>query len=375
MSTIYKYADSILSPFGVTTNQTWDAMMEGRCGIDRHDRFSDCVNSVWGAVIPEHFLSNRPDLSHFTKFEQMAVLAVQEAISQLNIDVSTPEVVFIMASAKGNIDLIDPEKPSIYASDRVFLWRSAQLIAAYFKNPNLPVVVSQACISGVSALLVGMELLQQSRYKYAVVFGADIFSRFTYAGFSSLYALAPERCQPFDSKRQGLNLGEAAACIVLGNTAPEEADYGVTLRYGVASNDAYHLSAPARSGEGLYRAIMSCLLHIGYLPDFVNAHGTATLYNDQMEAVALARSGLLPLPVTAFKGYLGHTLGAAGIIDVILSARCMEEGVLLPVMGFKELGVTEPICVQTTIKKRVLHSCLKITSGFGGNNAALVIER
>jgi len=221
---------------------------------------------------------------------------------------------------------------------------------------------------------VGMEILQQSRYKYAVVIGADVFSRFTFSGFSSLCALAPERCKPFDRNRQGLNLGEAAACVILGNVTPKEPDSCVTLRYGKVSNDAHHLSAPSRTGEGLYRAVMSCLLQIDHVPDFVNAHGTATLYNDQMEAVTLNRAGLQHLPITAFKGYLGHTLGAAGLVDVILSARCIQEGILLPVMGFDELGVGESLCVQKELKKKVLHSCLKIAAGFGGCNAAMILE-
>jgi 3-oxoacyl-[acyl-carrier-protein] synthase-1 len=94
-----------------------------------------------------------------------------------------------------------------------------------------------------------------------------------------------------------------------------------------------------------------------------------------MEAVALARAGLSHLPVTACKGYFGHTLGAAGLIDVVISARCMEESVLLPVMGYEEHGVTESIRVQKSIERKVLHSCLKLAAGFGGNNAVLIIER
>ena len=375
LNTIYRYADSIVSPLGVTTDQNWNAMVEGRCGIERHEGLSGFPDSFWGALVPNQTLCDYPELKQFTKFEKLMIVAALQVQLQTGIDFSSPDVVFIIASTKGNIDLIDPEQPHSYANNRVFIWESGRLILEYFKNPNRPIVISQACISGISALLVGMEMLQQPCYKFAVVIGADIFSRFTFSGFSSLLALAPERCRPFDAKRQGLNLGEAAACMMLGNRAPEKGASGVTLRYGVVSNDAHHLSAPSRTGEGLYRAIMSCLLHTGYIPDFINAHGTATQFNDQMEAVAIARSGLSSLPVTACKGYLGHTLGAAGIVDTILSARCMEEGVLLPVMGFDELGVSEPICVQTVLEKRILRSCLKIAAGFGGCNAALMIER
>ena len=371
---IVKYADAIISPLGVTSAQNWKAMEEGRCAIEWHEGVPGFPNPFWGALIPDQFLNEHPGISHFTKFERLMIMAVQEALSHTELDASSRDVLFIVASTKGNIDLIDPEQPHSYADDRVFLWKSAQLLATYFKNPNRPVVISQACISGVSALLVGMDVLQQSCYKYVIVVGADIFSRFTFSGFSSLCALSPERCKPFDVERQGLNLGEAAGCMVLGTTAPKNEGRYTTLRYGAVTNDAHHISAPSRTGEGLYRAIMNCLLHFETLPDFVNAHGTGTIYNDQMEAVALERSGLLHLPVTACKGYFGHTLGAAGIIDTIISAHCIEKGVLHPVMGYHELGVTEPVVVQKKWEKKELRSCLKIASGFGGNNASLLIE-
>jgi len=350
-------------------------MTQGRSGIECHTHLKGFPASFWGALIPDAFLSNHPELDHFTKFEKMMVIAAQEALSHTDIDPSSQEVVFIIASTKGNIALIDTEQPHSYTNERVHLWKSAQLVTSFFNNPHRPIVISQACISGVSALLMGMELLQQECYKYAIVIGADVFSRFVFSGFSALQALAPERCKPFDANRQGLNLGEAAACMILGTSIPEEQEDCAMLRYGVVSNDAYHLSAPSRTGEGLYRAITECLLHIGYIPDFVNAHGTATVYNDQMEATALARTGLSHLPLTAFKGYFGHTLGAAGLIDVILSAYGMEKEVLLPVMGFTALGVGESIRPQQTLEKKRLHSCLKMAAGFGGNNAVLIIER
>ena len=374
VNTIFKYADAIVSPLGVTTNENWAAVAEGRCGIELHERLSGYSDMFWGALIPDSFISKSPEFEHYTRFEKIMIMAAQEALLRTAIEPSSDEVVFIFATTKGNIDLIDPERPHSYSNDRVFLWESAQLVSKYFRNPHRPIVISQACISGVSALLVGMDVLKQSCYKHVVVIGADVFSRFAFWGFSSLCALAPERCKPFDSNRQGLNLGEAAACMILSSVAPKESDCRITLRYGAVSNDAHHLSAPSRTGEGLFCAIMDCLHHVGYIPDFVNTHGTATLFNDQMEAVALSRSGLVHLPVTAFKGYLGHTLGAAGLVDTILSARCIEEGILLPVMGFTALGVSEPLLVQKTIEKRALHSCLKVAAGFGGCNAALILE-
>ena len=372
-SPTYKYADALVSPLGRTTAENWKAMVMGRCGIERHEGIAGFPDSFWGARIPDELLPEGGAWVHLTRFERLLVLAAQTALQQTSIDPAASHVLFVVATTKGNIDLIDPEQEQTYDKERVLLWRSAQMVTAYFKNPNPPVVVSQACISGISALITGMEALQHPKYQYVVVLGGDLFSRFVFSGFSSLQALAPERCRPFDAKRQGLNLGEASACLILAKTAPP-APQPVKLRYGTTSNDAYHLSAPSRTGEGLYRAMKRALEQIGYIPDFLNVHGTATVFNDQMESVALHRVGLAHLPLTAFKGYFGHTLGAAGLVDVVMAIRCMEEDTLLPVMGFEELG-TEPVNVQRKVEKRSLRSCLKSASGFGGSNAVLIMEK
>ena len=369
----FLYADALISPLGSTTAHNWSEMEAGRCAIEEHEGVWGFPSSFWGGRISDARLPQREAWASLTRFERLSVWAAETALLESGIDPSDPQVVFVIATTKGNIDLIDPEQPHHYAKERVFLWKSAQIISEYFNNPNRPIVVSQACISGVSALLTGMGVLQQPEYKYAVVMGADVFSRFTFSGFHCLQALAPERCRPFDAKRQGLNLGEAAACMVLTKTPPSSGA-PIALTYGTTTNDACHLSAPSRTGEGLYRALMKALERLGHLPDFVNLHGTATLFNDQMESVALGRAGLSQVPVTAFKGFFGHTLGAAGLLDAVMAARCMKEEVLLPVMGFETLG-TEPLCMQHRIEKRKLHSCLKTASGFGGCNAVLVMEK
>jgi len=370
---IYTCADALISPLGLTTAENWSAMEAGRCGIEEHKGIWGFPDSFWGGRIPDSLLPASKNFVHLTRFERLLIQAAQTALHKSGVHPAAHETVFVVATTKGNIDLIDSEQQHNFNKNRVYLWKSAQIVSEYFQNPNRPIVVSQACISGVSALLTGMQLLQQPQYQHAVVLGADVFSRFVFSGFSSFQALASERCRPFDAKRQGLNLGEAAACMVLSKTPPPSG-VPIILSYGTTTNDACHLSAPSRTGEGLYKAIMKALEQLGQLPDFLNVHGTATLYNDQMESVALGRAGLSHLPVTAFKGYLGHTLGAAGLVDVIMAVHCMGNNTLLPVMGFETLG-TDPVCVQRTVEKRNLRSCLKTASGFGGCNATLVMEK
>ena len=137
VNTIYKYADSIFSPLGVTTAQNWSAVTAGGCGIEQHNGVLGFPDSFWGALIPEF---EHTEFQYFTKFEQLLILAAHDALSQTNILPSSPEVLFIVATTKGNIDLIDPEQPHSYTNDRVFLWKSAQLVSAHFKNPNRPIV-------------------------------------------------------------------------------------------------------------------------------------------------------------------------------------------------------------------------------------------
>ena len=372
MKAIYKTGDALLSPLGLSTDENLKAMVLGQGAIREHTDVPGFPGPFFGARMDDACFDT-PGLESYTKFEKMLILAAKQAVTQAGIDPTAEDVLFIMASTKGNIDFIDPEQYPQEGNERLYLWKSADLLRQFFGNPNKALVISQACISGVSAVLVARDFLQGARYRHAVVVGADTLSRFAYAGFSSLKALASKPCRPFDLNREGLNLGEAAAAMVLSSRPNADGDC-VRIAAGMATNDAHHISAPSRTGEGLYQAITSCLTDFGQGPDFVNVHGTATLFNDEMESVALTRAGLADLPVTAYKGYFGHTLGAAGLLDLVLAARCMEEGLLLPVMGYETLGVSGPIPIQTKVESRRLQSCLKTASGFGGSNAALIME-
>ena len=374
MKTVYKIGDALLSPLGLSTEENFSAMALGKSAIREHINIPGFPGSFFGAMMDASCFEV-PGLENYTKFEKMLILAAKQAVFQAQIDPSAENVFFVVASTKGNIDLIDPEVYPQQENERLYLWKSAELLAQFFGNPNKALVVSQACISGLSAVIVAKDFLQGTRYEHAVVVGADTLSRFTFAGFSSLKALAPRPCKPFDLDREGLNLGEAAAAMVLSTNPVANQNGGcVRIAAGAATNDAHHISAPSRTGEGLYQALLSCLRDFGRTPDFVNVHGTATLFNDEMEALALTRAGLSELPLTAFKGYFGHSLGAAGLLDLVLAARCIEEGVLLPVMGFENMGVSYLVAVQTQLERRHLSSCLKTASGFGGSNAVVIMD-
>ena len=216
--------------------------------------------------------------------------------------------------------------------------------------------------------------------------GADVQSRFIISGFGSFKALSPQECRPFDIERIGLNLGEAAATIIYTNSQESSQRHTLTEPIansqswqavrGAVRNDAFHISGPSPKGEGSYRAIRAAL---GDEPAsalaMVNVHGTSTLYNDEMESAAIDRAGLLDVPVNSLKGYYGHTMGAAGVLETVLSMRALDDGIVLGTRGFEDLGVSHRVRVSSQHSKTDRQSFLKLLSGFGGCNAAMLFRK
>jgi 3-oxoacyl-[acyl-carrier-protein] synthase-1 len=196
-------------------------------------------------------------------------------------------------------------------------------------------------------------------------------------GFQSFKALSSGRCKPFDAARDGLTLGEGAATIILGITNENSLpDNCITVKAGAISNDASHISGPSRTGEGLYRAIMRTLEGVDTANlAFINAHGTATPFNDEMEAIALSRACLEHVPVNSFKGYIGHTLGAAGLIETVVCSLSLINAQLVKCLGFVTLGVSKNIQVITETRRFEATECLKMASGFGGCNAVVLLKK
>ena len=266
------------------------------------------------------------------------------------------------------LDLGDAHNPAIP------LWHTAKRVAKYFGNSTTPVVVSNACISGLSAIIAAARALECGRIRCAVVSGVDMLSKFVILGFSSLKALSAEPCRPFDLNRNGLNLGEAAATVIL-QRADSRSKFPKFVA-GFVRNDAYHISSPSKTAEGSFHVLSDVLKYVKAADvAFVNAHGTSTLYNDEMEAVAIARAGLDGVPVNSLKGCFGHTLGAAGIVESIISARALQDGTVLKTVGFGEPGVSKKINVADSNTATDKKYFIKLISGFGGSNAAALFKK
>ena len=244
---------------------------------------------------------------------------------------------------------------------------TARKIAEYLGFATAPIVVCNACISAVTAQILADRLIGAGKYDFAVVCGADKASTFTLAGFLSFKSLSSVPCRPFDIDRLGLNIGEAAATIIFSKADGK----GWTLAAGSLDNDAHHISAPSPDGDGVRRVVETVLEGFDAAAlGCISAHGTATMFNDQMESKAIEAAGLSSVPVSALKGFYGHTLGAAGALETILTMRALDEGWIIPVRGFEEIGVSGKMAICKDWTRTDKTSFLKIISGFGGCNGA-----
>jgi len=367
---VFVLADNVLTPLGKTTAENFANLKNCRSAVKQHQHQS---LSYFAALFGEaEFLSNQ----QYTKFEQLLIASIGEALKQCSLDAANKKTVLIVSSTKGNISLLETEKNSPELQKRIALSTSARLVAEHFGFFNQPIIISNACVSGVIAMITGMRLLRTGQYENAVIVGADVISEFILSGFQSFQALSTQVCRPFDKSRDGLNLGEGAGTIILSTNKKYEGN--IKVKGGGISNDANHISGPSRTGQELSYAIHQSLKDADLNNsdiDFISAHGTATVYNDEMEANAIALSGLEKVPLNSLKGYYGHTLGAAGLTESIISIQSLKGKLFLPTPGFEERGVSQPVNVIASPLHLEATNILKTASGFGGCNAAVVFGK
>lgn len=371
---VYIAADNITSPLGLTSSKNFEVLKQGRSGIATHNDPALSAEPVTASLFAEDDQLFQQD-SKYTRFEQLLVASIKEAITQIDFDTTSENTILILSTTKGNIYLLETEKYNDELAKRIALHTSAKLIQQYFGFKHQPVIISNACISGVSALLTGTRLIRTGQYENAVVVGADVISKFIVTGFQSFKALSAGPCRPFDRDRDGLNLGEGAATVIL--SSADKFKNKIKVAGGAVSDDANHISGPSRTGEELGTAIKNALIGADLTPQdvgMISAHGTATPYNDEMEAKAITYAGLANAPLNSLKGYYGHTLGAAGLIESVITLWSMKESLIIPTLGFNELGTT-PVEVNTSLKQSAIDHAVKTASGFGGCNAAIVFSK
>jgi len=398
-------SDNVISSLGFTTEENYRNVKQGICGLrlfkNRYhlpEPFMASeidevrLNEAFAQVYDDYLDIAENDYRGFacmdeikacnynvryTKLEKACIVSIAEALKRTPIILGKDKIQFILSTTKGNVFLLDETERGKYKQQQLYLMRSAEIISNFFGGLNELYVVSNACVSGASALIAAKRELMSKSVKYVIVTGVDMLSKFVVSGFQSFKALSTEPCKPFDVDRAGLNIGEAVSTMILTERRADECQNGdIELTAGAMRNDANHISGPSRMGEGSYLALKNILR--GVDPDeigFVCAHGTATPYNDEMESVALTRAGLKDVPVNSLKGYFGHTLGAAGVLESVISVQALKEGTILKTGGCNAPGVTYPLDIVRENRETTKRRFVKMLSGFGGCNTALLFTQ
>lgn len=371
MRDVYINDSNCITPLGFDVQTNFDALLEGKSGIVKSTDFHE---AVYVSKIDEQLLNKSfaeiGDPSAYTKLEKMLILALKPLVSKYSISKDTP---LIVSTTKGNIDELQHTNPR-----RILLNEAAQAVTDFFGLTEQAIVISNACVSGLLSVAVAKKMIQAGVYEDALVVAGDIISEFVLSGFHSFQAISDTPCRPYDELRNGITLGEAAAAVYISTDKSKSPALSVKISGDGAINDANHISGPSRTGEGLYKSIMAALEEAAVdvaAVDFISAHGTATHYNDEMEAIAFNRASLEHVPLNSLKGYYGHTLGASGLLETIISIESASRNVLIPSLGFETSGISQPLNIIKNNQQKEIKHFLKTASGFGGCNTAVLFEK
>ncbi|SDG65018.1 beta-ketoacyl synthase N-terminal-like domain-containing protein [Winogradskyella thalassocola] len=373
MKDVFITANTIISPLGFDSEANVSAIANEQSGITLHNNISTspCYASIIDHKKLDDAFSKIGDSKIYTKLEKMMILSLQDTISQAAFSISD-KTALIIATTKGNIDALNNN----FEPERAYLPALGNKIKEFFGFKTEPIIISNACVSGILAIAVAKRFLQNDYYDNAFVVGGDIVSEFTLSGFQSFQAISKNPCQPFSKHRTGISIGDAAASVAITtNTSESEA---IQIIGDGSCNDANHISGPSRTGEGLYLSIISALKEANIKPesiDYISAHGTATAFNDEMEAIAFNRAKLEKTPLNSLKGYYGHTLGASGLLEAIVGIHSLKNNMLYKSLGMDELGVTMPLNIIENTTKKELKTFIKTASGFGGCNTAVIFKK
>ncbi len=362
---------SCISPLALSTDENFNSLVEGRSAIRKMEDDSFYHEPVLAAVFDAEIMINfRQRFQTQTRFDALLLACFDDMLQKRYVDYSSADTLLILSTTKGNVELLAENSED----EKAYLQYSAGLLQQYAQNPNPVLIVSNACISGISASIVAKRYLDAGLYNNVLVIGCDVVTPFVLSGFSSFHAISKNGCKPFDLERDGVVLGEACGALLLSSRISSD----IIMEGGFISNDANHISGPSKTGEELAFCIRSTLSQAQVNAeevDFISAHGTATPYNDEMESKAICLANLQQVPVFSLKANFGHTLGAAGIIESIMSIEGLKRGIVLPSLGFSQMGVSGGIRVNQFLTEKKMSFALKTGSGFGGCNAAMLLHK
>jgi 3-oxoacyl-[acyl-carrier-protein] synthase-1 len=379
MNSVYLSHNNIISSLGFDSATVTSQIANQVSGISLVNDLSIFQKPFYASLISSETLevafNQLKSNGDYTRLEQMLLVSLNAVLKASNIPLNE-RVGLIISTTKGNIDVLEEKSP--FSQERAYLSELGRVIKDFFEFKNDAIVLSNACVSGLLAIAVAKRLINAGTYDHVFIVSGDMVSEFILSGFNSFQALSDEPCKPYSKDRSGINIGEVGASVLVTSEKNNLAKESVEVLGDASCNDANHISGPSRTGEGLFRSVRSALNEAGINNaeiDYISAHGTATTFNDEMEAIAFNRLDLGQVPLNSLKGYFGHTLGASGLLETIVGMHSLEQNTLFASLGFSELGVSEKINVITETTAKELKTFLKTASGFGGCNTAVIFRK
>ena len=397
-----------LTPLGLDMATTWEGLIAGKSGIDHITLFdttsfeTTIAGELKGFVPTDHF--SRKDARHMDRFTQAAVVAGLQAVEQAKLKISPgnwDDIGIMIGSGIGGLTtlfeqisvLLDkgPDRVSPFLAPMMIAdMASARVsIALGAKGPNF--CTTSACSSGSDAIGTACEIIKRGDAQAMIAGGCDaIINPVGIAAFNACKAISTRNddpqgaSRPFDAERDGFVIGEGACVLVLENLSFAQrrgADIlAEVIGYG-ASGDACHITQPALDGEGAARAMQLALDKAGLAPteiDYINAHGTSTPLNDEMETLAIKSvfgDSAYKIPVSSTKSMMGHLIGAAGAIEAAVCIMVIRHGIIPPTIN---LTHPDPGCdldyVPNAARQARVTTALSSAFGFGGHNSVLILR-
>ena len=391
----------IICSIGRNKSEVWQSIRESRAGIGELTRFpGETFPTTIAAEVEPHVGAMLPigarEAKRLSRTDRLAVIAATEALRQANDGTSAPLPLdrAIVSTGTSTGGLLEGEdyyfRRLVRGRRRAPASRVLQqptsgpsdAVARVFRLGGGVVSNATACASAGAAIGMAADYLRSRHADVAVAGGSDALCRLTYSGFNVLQAVDPEPCSPFAARRKGITLGEGAAYLILERWEDAVARGAVILAelcgYG-ASCDAHHPTAPAEDGRGAETAMRGALWEGGIgaeAIDYVNAHGTGTMLNDSAETKAILAALGTATPVSSSKSYFGHTLGASGAIEAVISILALQEQLAPPTLRLQHPAEDCTLdYIPHTPRPMRMTNVLSNTFGFGGSNVSILFRR
>lgn len=386
----------IISSIGNTVEENYNALVNGKSGISTIEN----LETIHAAVIKvgeikltnqqlEQQLQLSPD-NNFSRTAMLGAIAAKQAVENAGIqNINEYKTGLISATSVAGMDMTEKYYYDYFEDETCRKYISSHdagdithKIAEQLGLKGLVTTVSTACSSAANAIMLGARLIQSGQLDRVIVGGTDALAKFTINGFKTLMILSDTDNTPFDNNRKGLNLGEAAAFLVLESDELVQKENKKVLAYVSGfgnANDAFHQTASSENGEGAFLAMQKALKLANLQPsaiDYVNAHGTATPNNDLSEGRAMLRIFEENMPdFSSTKAFTGHTLAAAAAIEAVYSVLALQNNVIFPNLNFKTPMEEFNLIPQTTLKEKSINHVLSNSFGFGGNCSTVIFSK